>query len=114
MALGFEKAIVKNGIMILHFVYNQKSSYYRSDRFASVLRYVTSDGAKFNLRQGAGNIWDTSIWLAIAGLRGDEHVPGRNQVIFTPALLFGIFIRIFAPIAIIICFMNVIGWINLT
>ena len=66
------------------------------------------------LRQGAGNIWDTSIWLAIAGLRGDEHVPGRNQVIFTPALLFGIFIRIFAPIAIIICFMNVIGWINLT
>lgn len=66
------------------------------------------------LRQGAGNIWDTSIWLAIAGLRGDEHVPGRNQVIFTPTLLFGIFIRIFAPIAIIICFMNVIGWINLT
>ncbi len=54
MALGFEKAIVRNGIMILHFVYNQKSSYYRSDRFAQILRYVTSQGAKFNLRQGAG------------------------------------------------------------
>ena len=49
--LGFEKAIVKNGIMILQFVHNQKSAYYKSELFGRILRVSTRPGSKFIFRQ---------------------------------------------------------------
>ncbi len=49
--LGFEKAIVKNGIMILQFVHNQNSAYYKSDFFGQILRVATQPGSKFIFRQ---------------------------------------------------------------
>lgn len=49
--LGFEKAIVKNGIMILQFVHNQNSAYYKSDLFGRILRVASRPGSKFIFRQ---------------------------------------------------------------
>ena len=49
--LGFEKAIVKNGIMILKFVENQNSAYYKSALFGGILRSATRPGSKFIFKQ---------------------------------------------------------------
>ena len=49
--LGFEKAIVKNGIMILKFIENQHSAYYKSDLFGGILKAATRAGSKFIFRQ---------------------------------------------------------------
>ena len=49
--LGFEKAIVKNGIMILKFIDNQNSPYYRSALFGGILKAATRPGSKFIFRQ---------------------------------------------------------------
>ena len=49
--LGFEKAIVKNGIMILKFIENQHSVYYKSDLFGGILKAATRAESKFIFRQ---------------------------------------------------------------
>ncbi len=51
MKLGFEKIILKNGVMVLHFVLNQQSSYYKTPLFAGILRYVTAHPARFVFKQ---------------------------------------------------------------
>ena len=51
IALGFERAKLKNGLMILQFVQDGNSPYYKSPLFMSVLKYVTDNPAKFNFRQ---------------------------------------------------------------
>ena len=38
--IGFEKLVVKNGKMIGYFIKNEKSAYYQSPVFTSVLNYV--------------------------------------------------------------------------
>lgn len=45
--LGFEKAIVKNGIMILKFIENQHSAYYKSTVFGNILKIATRTDSKF-------------------------------------------------------------------
>ncbi|MDR0954066.1 MAG: DEAD/DEAH box helicase, partial [Rikenellaceae bacterium] len=49
--MGFEKAILKNGLLILHFVYNQQSAYYQTPLFAGILKYVTAHPQKFVFKQ---------------------------------------------------------------
>lgn len=49
--LGFEKIILKNGNMLAYFVSNQKSSYYNSRRFGSILDYIQGPSRKFQLVQ---------------------------------------------------------------
>ena len=49
--LGFDKAIVKNGIMILQFIANQNSPYYKSALFGAILKIIGESGGKFILRQ---------------------------------------------------------------
>ncbi len=49
--LGFEKLIQKNGLMILHFVGNPSSAYYKTPLFAGILKTVTRNEAKFLLKQ---------------------------------------------------------------
>jgi len=50
-SLGFEKIIVKNGILIAFFVSNPMSSYYRSKTFEKVLEKINSYPATFTLKQ---------------------------------------------------------------
>ncbi|MDR0954075.1 MAG: transcription-repair coupling factor [Rikenellaceae bacterium] len=49
--MGFEKAILKNGLLILHFVYNQQSAYYQTPLFAGILKYVTAHPQKIVFKQ---------------------------------------------------------------
>lgn len=49
--LGFEKVIQKNGLMILHFVYNQTSMYYKSSVFSDILKLVAEKNGKYLLKQ---------------------------------------------------------------
>lgn len=49
--LGFEKIIVKNGIMIAFFVNNPMSAYYKSDVFNHVLQSVQKFPSYFSLKQ---------------------------------------------------------------
>ena len=49
--LGFEKIIVKNGVMIAFFISNPLSQYYRSDRFSKILENVTLNPQLFELKQ---------------------------------------------------------------
>ena len=49
--LGFEKIIIKNGVLIAFFISNPLSQYYRSDRFSSILENVTANPKLFELKQ---------------------------------------------------------------
>ena len=49
--LGFEKIIVKNGVMIAFFISNAMSQYYKSDRFANILERVSAHPHLFELKQ---------------------------------------------------------------
>ena len=49
--LGFEKIIVKNGVMIAFFISNPLSQYYRSDRFSKILENITLNPQVFELKQ---------------------------------------------------------------
>ncbi len=70
--LGFEKAIVKNGYFILHFIYDQQSPYYKSPLFSSILQYVSEHAGEFKLKQSNNklsliviNINDTAAAAAL-------------------------------------------------
>ena len=49
--LGFEKVIIKNGIMIAFFVSNPVSKYYRSRKFADILDRINTNAPLFELKQ---------------------------------------------------------------
>ncbi len=51
VAMGFERAKVKNGLLILQFIADGNSPYYKSPLFMAVLKHVTENPAKFNFRQ---------------------------------------------------------------
>ena len=49
--LGMERVKVKNGLMIVHFVGEENSPYYKSDVFMTLLKEVTAEPDRFVLRQ---------------------------------------------------------------
>ena len=49
--LGFEKIIIKNGVMIAFFILNPLSQYYRSDRFSRILEKISQNPKIFELKQ---------------------------------------------------------------
>ena len=49
--LGFEKIIIKNGVMIAFFIYNSMSQYYRSSMFSRVLENISLNPKLFELKQ---------------------------------------------------------------
>lgn len=49
--LGFEKIIIKNGIMICFFVSNPMSSYFRSKRFEDIIEKLNANPGLFELKQ---------------------------------------------------------------
>lgn len=53
---GFEKVIIKNGIMIMFFIGNQMSKYYKSQRFSDVLAAISRAGNAFELKQTEGKL----------------------------------------------------------
>jgi transcription-repair coupling factor (superfamily II helicase) len=51
MALGFEKIVLKNKLMIAYFVSNQLSPYYRSPVFTTVLDYIQANPRRFKVKE---------------------------------------------------------------
>jgi len=51
ISLGFEKIVLKKGIMLAYFVSNQLSAYYKSDIFVDILKYIQLPGRKFSLTE---------------------------------------------------------------
>ena len=49
--LGFEKIIIKNGVMIAFFISNPLSQYYRSNRFSKILESISVHPNLFELKQ---------------------------------------------------------------
>ena len=49
--LGFEKIIIKNGVLIAFFISNPLSQYYRTDRFSKILENVSVHPNLFELKQ---------------------------------------------------------------
>ena len=49
--LGFEKVIIKNGIMIAFFISNGMSGYYRSRKFADILDSISRNSPLFELKK---------------------------------------------------------------
>lgn len=49
--LGFEKVIIKNGIMIAFFISNPLSKYYRSKQFEGILDKINANAPLFELKQ---------------------------------------------------------------
>ena len=49
--LGFEKIIIKNGVMIAFFISNPLSNYYKSNRFSDILMSVSNYPRLFELKQ---------------------------------------------------------------
>ena len=51
ISLGFEKIIVKNGMLIAFFISNPMSPYYSSDEFARVMQGIGDHPGIYNLKQ---------------------------------------------------------------
>ena len=49
--LGFEKIIIKNGVLIAFFISNPLSQYYRTERFSKILENVSLNPSMFELKQ---------------------------------------------------------------
>jgi transcription-repair coupling factor (superfamily II helicase) len=65
--LGFEKIIIKNGVMIAFFISNPLSQYYRSDKFSRILENVTANPKLFELKQN-----DNKLRIFIRNVEGTE------------------------------------------
>lgn len=55
-SIGFEKVIVKNGMLLCFFISNPMSSYYKTDLFASVLQKINENSGTFTLKQVDGKL----------------------------------------------------------
>lgn len=74
--LGFEKIIIKNGILIMFFIGNPVSPYFKSDTFSKILERVSGTGA-FALKQSESKLKLLAhgidslekAWSAIYGLQ---------------------------------------------
>ena len=73
MRLGFEKIIIKNGLMIMFFISNPMSPYYKSEVFTNVLKRISAEPELFNLKQV-----DTKLKIVI---RGVDSVPKAYSVL---------------------------------
>lgn len=49
--LGFEKIIIKNGIVIFFFITNPMSSYFRSKRFSAIIENINRNPGLFEMKQ---------------------------------------------------------------
>ena len=90
IALGMERVKVKNGLMIVQFVANQQSPYFKSDTFMNLLRSITARPQKFVLRQNNNRLamtvrgidsieaaWQTLLSLHSTATNNDNN-GGKN------------------------------------
>lgn len=64
--LGFEKIVIKAGIMLLYFVFDKNSSYYSTALFNSILQYISARRS-WVLKDN-----DSKLWVRIPDVRSIE------------------------------------------
>ena len=67
--LGFERIVMKNGVVLAYFVSDQKSSYYSSPLFAGVLNYLNSSPGKFIVKEQ-----NHKLLLRVEGIKSVEKL----------------------------------------
>ena len=88
VSLGFEWVKVKNGLMLLRFVSDTDSPYYKSGTFMNILKYVTQKTSKFVLKQNNNKLSITvreisgirQAWQTLDGIRRyvqEQHAVGN-------------------------------------
>lgn len=65
------------------------------------------------IRHGSRNFADVHLLALLAGLK-DDPAHNSQQHALTLASLWGVFIRFVSPVAVLIAFLNTIGWLDLT
>ena len=76
--LGFERIVIKNGIMLAYFVHNQKSPYYQSDLFASILGYLNGRTKEFRVKEQ-----NNKLMLRVVGVDSMEkayNIISKNRL----------------------------------
>ena len=68
VALGFEWVKVKNGLMLLRFLSDGNSAYYKSALFMGILKYVSKNSAKFVLKQN-----NNKLMLTVREVKGMQQ-----------------------------------------
>lgn len=63
------------------------------------------------IRHGSHNFADVHLITLLAGLK-DDPSHNSNVHVITLAALWGIFIRFISPVAVMIAFLNIIGWVD--
>ncbi len=56
VSLGFEKIILKKDKMIMHFIADQESAYYRSEAFSGLMQRIQKQAQKFRMREQSGKL----------------------------------------------------------
>lgn len=51
ISLGFEKVILKNNIMINHFISNSQSAYYKSSQFNNILQFIQNRSKHYKIKE---------------------------------------------------------------
>lgn len=69
VALGFERIVMKNGIILAYFVSNQQSSYYSSPLFAAVLNFLNSSPGKYKVKEQ-----NHKLLLRVEGVKSVESL----------------------------------------
>ncbi len=64
------------------------------------------------IRRGSHNFGDVHLMSLLAGLKDDPSHNAEIHVV-TLASVWGLFIRFISPVAVLIAFLNAIGWLNL-
>lgn len=64
MDLGFEKITLKQGVMLLYFISNQQSAYYRTDRFQRLINRISAS----NQGKLCSNPEHNRYWLKLSGV----------------------------------------------
>jgi transcription-repair coupling factor (superfamily II helicase) len=56
MEIGFEKLILKNNKLVGYFIQNQNSSYYQSETFTKVLKFVQTNARTCKMKENNGKL----------------------------------------------------------
>ncbi len=56
---GFEKIVMKNEKLVLYFINNQMSPYYKTKRFAEIIKYIQSKGNRYQIKETNNKLYIT-------------------------------------------------------
>ena len=57
IALGFERIVIKNNMMLAYFISNQSSPYYKSRLFSDILNYINGKKSDFRIKEQNGRLF---------------------------------------------------------